>query len=288
MKTGTRIAFGFEPRQPFGRSATVVAVIGVAATLAVAARIYALQSAGRSAAAIAMAADMNMRDVKTFWSFPLLQASGLIGLLFAYVAALLGLWQANLKAAGRIPKRWLEPLHRHVALIVVGLVIAHMLTTSLDAMGDSWRTVLIPGTWAQKGWPQAVTGYNTGIAAAYVLLLVAPSFYLRGFFGARRWRVLHRLVLVFYLLSIWHAMILGLDLAYYAWLRPLIWLAQIPLLILLMRRLYRSIMTSPTRIGLRALLVRSACAGLFLASAAATAGVLFIVLTGRSGFIPTV
>lgn len=288
MKTGTQIAFRFEPRRSFGRSATVVAVIGLAATLAVAARIYELQSAGKSAAAIAMAADMNMRDVKTFWSFPLLQASGLVGLLFAYVAALLGLWQANLKAAGRMPKRWLEPLHRHVALMVVGLVLVHMLATSLDAMGDSWRTVLIPGTWAQKGWPKAVTGYNTGIAAAYVLLLVAPSFYLRRFLGTRRWRLLHRLVLVFYLLSIWHAMILGLDLAYYAWLRPLIWLAQIPLLILLMRRLYPSIVTNPSRIGLRALLVRIACAGLFFFSAATAAGVIFLVLTGRSGFIPTV
>jgi len=288
MKTGTQIAFGLEPRRSFGRSATVVAVIGLAATLAVAARIYALQSAGKSAAAIVMAADMNMRDMKTFWSFPLLQASGLIGLLFAYVAALLGLWQANVKAAGRMPKRWLEPLHRHVALMVVGLVLVHMLATSLDAMGDSWRTVLIPGTWAQKGWPKAVTGYNTGIAAAYVLLLVAPSFYFRRFLGTRRWRLLHRLVLVFYLLSIWHAMILGLDLAYYAWLRPLIWLAQIPLLLLLMKRLYRAIVTNPASLGPRALLVRIACAGLFFFSAVTAAGVIFLVLTGRSGFIPTV
>ena len=210
------MTFGFEARRWASGSATAVAAIGVFATLVLTARIYALQSVGKSAAAIAMAADMNMRDMAIFWSFPILQASGLTGLLFAYVAALLGLWQATLKGAGRAPGPWLDRLHRHVALLVVGLVLVHILATSLDAMGDSWRTVLIPGTWARQGWPQAVTGYNTGILAVYLLLLAAPSFYLRSWLGAHRWRLLHRLVLVFYLLTIWHAMILGLDLAYYA------------------------------------------------------------------------
>jgi len=269
------------------RSATAVAAMGIAITLGLAARIYALQSAGKSAAAIAMA-DMNMRDMATFWSFPLVQSSGLVGLLFAYVAALLGLWQANLKAVGKTPRPSLEPLHRHVALLVVGLVLVHMLATSLDAMGDSWRTVLIPGTWARQGWPEAVVGYNTGILAAYLLLLVAPSFYLRNSLGIIRWRLLHRFVLVFYLLSIWHAMILGLDLAYYVWLRPVIWLAQIPLLLLLTTRLYRATTTNPAKTGLSAVLVRIACVGLFMLSAATTATVLYLVFTGRSGFIATV
>ena len=288
MKSVAQVTAAFQVRRRVGRSATTVAVIGVFATLVLAARIYALQSIGRSAAAIAMAADMNMRDMTTFWSFPLLQSSGLLGLLFAYIAALLGLWQANLKAAGRIPGPWLEPLHRHVALLVVGLVLVHVLATSLDAMGDSWRTVLVLGTWAHQGWPQAVTGYNIGILATYLLLLVAPSFYLRSWLGTHRWRLLHRLVLVFYLLTIWHAMILGLDLAYYTWLRPLIWLAQIPLLLLLMKRLSRSIMSNPTEAPVSTPIARLACIGLFGLSAATAVTLLFLVLTGKSGFIPTV
>lgn len=204
------------------------------------------------------------------------------------MAALLGLWQANLKAAGRTPRLWLDRLHRHVALLVVGLVLVHILATSLDAMGDSWRTVLILGTWAHQGWPQAVTGYNIGILATYLLLLVAPSFYLRRRLGAHRWRLLHRLILVFYLLTIWHAMILGLDLAYYAWLRPLIWLAQIPLLVLLMKRLSRPIMTNPTPARVSTVIGRLACAGLFGLSAATAVTLLVLVVTGKSGFIPTV
>ena len=282
------ITFRAAPRGPASRSAAAVAVIGVALTLVLAARLYALQSVGKSAAAMAMASDMNMRDLRTFWSFPILQSSGMIGLLFAYVGALLGLWQANLRTGRTTLKLQIERLHRHVGLLVVGLVLVHILATVLDAMGDSWRTVLIPGTWAKQGWPQAVTGYNTGILAAYLLMLVAPSFYLRNLLGGNRWLLLHRLVLVVYLLSIWHAMVLGLDLAYYAWLRPLIWLAQIPLLTLLMKRLYGPIVTRPMKTGSLAVLVRIANVGLFLLSAATSAGLFFLVVTGRAGFIPTV
>ena len=277
-----------EARRRAGRSATLVALFGVIATLGLAARIYVLQAAGKSAAAIAMAADMNMRDMRRFWSFPLLQSSGLIALLCAYAAAVLGLWQANLKARGSTPKPWVEPLHRHLALLVIGLLLIHMLATGLDAMGDSWRTVLIPGTWARQGWPQAVTGYNTGIAAVYLLLLVAPTYYLRRSLGPSRWRLLHRLVLVFYGLSIWHAMILGLDLAHYAWLRPVIWLAQLPLLLMLMRRAYRSMMANPTRSGLSISIVRMSCLALLVLSGAMAAALLLLVCTGRSDFISTV
>jgi hypothetical protein len=284
----TQVALSVDARRSTGRSAVAVAIIGAALTLGLGARIYALQSVGRSAAAIAMSADMDMRDMGKYWSFPFLQSSGLVGLLFAHVAALLGLWQADRKAAGEIPKSWVIPLHRHVSLYVVGSVLVHMLATALDAMGDSWRTVLVPGTWAKQGWPEAVTGYNTGIAAAYLLILVAPSFYLRNRLGAYRWRLLHRLVLVFYVLSIWHAMILGLDVGYYAWLRPLIWLLQIPILMLLMKRLYRPMTNALANEGLVGALARIACAGLFALSAAASAALLFVVLTGRSGFIPTV
>jgi hypothetical protein len=52
--------------------------------------------------------------------------------------------------------RQIDQLHRHLALLVIGLVAVHVVATALDAMGDSWKTVLIPGQWAQLGWPQAV------------------------------------------------------------------------------------------------------------------------------------
>jgi DMSO/TMAO reductase YedYZ heme-binding membrane subunit len=104
-------------------------------------------------------------------------------------------------------------------------------------MGNTWQSVLLPGAVAATGWPAAVWGFNTGILAFYALLLLAPTFYARRRIGIRRWRFLHRFVLLFYGLSVWHALILGLDVSYYGWIRPTIWLAQVPLLALVIARI---------------------------------------------------
>ena len=262
-------------------------LVAAGLTWLIAAQILRLQAIGRSAAAIAMAADMDMRDTRKYWSFPILQASGLVALAFAYVAGLLGLAQGVGKSRGRAPAG-LERVHRHLSWVVIVLVAIHMVATSLDAMGDNWRTVLIPGTWAKQGWPAAVTGYNTGIGATYLLLLVGPSFYARRWIGPGQWRVLHRCVGIFYLLSLWHAMVLGLDVAYYAWLRPLIWLLQLPLLALLMVRLYQPAWRVPASGRSTGAAMRIACSVLFVACAIAALGLVLIVVSGNSGFIATV
>ena len=264
---------------PYLIGATMFMVIGLA--------IYGLQATGKSAAAIAMSKDMDMRDMAKFWAFPFLQSSGLVALLLSYIAVLLGLSRQMLKG-GVSASIAMNYLHRHVALCVVALLAIHMLTTALDAMGDSWRTVLIPGTWADKGWPEAVWGYNLGIGASYLLILIGPSYYMRRFFSRNNWIYLHRLIALVYLFSVWHAMILGLDLAYYKWLRPVIWLAQIPALALVMIRIYGTAFekapTTHQRFGLNRVLSMA----LFVLSAAGILSLLIIVATGNSDFITTV
>jgi methionine sulfoxide reductase heme-binding subunit len=241
-----------------------VAVCAVLMTAVVAAWILYLQSQGRSPAALNMP-DMGMADVAKFWAFPVLQASGLIGLLFAYVSMLLGLCQSRGSANSMAIS---HRLHRQIALAVIGLVLTHVGSTILDAMGNTWESVLIPDQVAATGWPAATWGFNLGIVAVYVLLLVAPTFYLRAVLGRRRWQLLHRFVLVFYVLSIWHALILGLEVSYYGWIRPMVWLGQIPVLVLLMLRIRRS---SCTAVGTVAVLA-----------------IVVIVVSGNAGFIQTV
>src|SRR5690348_3546714 len=193
--------------------------------------ILRLQAEGRSAAALDMP-DMGMSDVDKFWAFPVLQASGLVGLLFAYASVLLGLAQST-----KYAKRFrLHRLHQQFALVVVGLVLVHVAATALDAMGNTWITVLIPGQVAATGWPEAELGFDTGIFAVYALLLTAPTYYLRRRIGSRRWKILHRFVLVFYILALWHALLLGLDISHYKWIRSALLLAQIPLLVLFVWR----------------------------------------------------
>ena len=274
--------------QEAARSAAIITITGVAVTMVLYVRIARLQAHNRSPAAVAMSS-MHMNNMTKYWSFPVLQASGLAGLLFAYLTAILGLQQSG-RAVSWFPLsyRQIDRAHRQLSLLVIGLVAVHVLATALDAMGDSWKTVLIPGQWAAQGWPQAVWGYNAGIFAIYILVLVAPTFYLRHMIGIRRWRFLHRFVLVFYGLSLWHALILGLDIGHYPWLRPVIWLLQVPLLALFIRRLRSPLRSDHKLPPGRRLAVTAVRYGLQAASAAAIIAIAALVLSGHSGFIATV
>jgi hypothetical protein len=265
-------------------SGALVLGAGAVSTLALYLIIAHLQSEGRSAAAISMPT-MGMTDMGKFWSFPILQASGLTGLFFAFLSVALGLQQSG-RRVSRLPLtyRQIDRLHRQISLLVIGLVLIHIVATLFDAMGDSWRTVFVPGGWSSN-WPQAVWGYDTGIFGFYLMLLLAPTYYVRRGIGANRWRFAHRFVLVFYILAVWHTLILGADVGHYTWIRPVIWLAQLPLLALFARRL-----AQPARSGERApggwrAGVRH---GLVALSTLAAVAIVMVVVSGQSGFIANV
>jgi len=198
----------------------------VATTLAVYSWIVNLLAHGPSAAALNMP-EMGMIYIGKYWASPVLQASGLTGLLFAHLSVVLGLQQSG-RAGSWFPLtyRQINRIHRQVSLMVIGLVLIHVAATVFDAMGNTWQSVLIPGAVAATGWPGAVWGFNTGIFAFYALLLLAPTFYVRRGIGIRRRQFLHRFVLLFYGLSVRHALILGLDVSYYGWIRPTICLPK--------------------------------------------------------------
>lgn len=269
------------------KSAWSVTAIGVLAFLAIYAFIYHLQSQDKSAAALGMSS-MHMNHMSKFWSFPVLQASGLVGLVAAYLAVLLGLQQSR-RAVGwlKLDYRSIDTLHRHIALLTLGLVIVHAVATVFDAMGDSWRTVFWFNGWAnaQTGWPAAVWGYDIGIIAFYTFLLLGPTFYLRRKVGVQVWKYLHRFILVFYIGSIWHAMILGLDMSHYGWIRPTTWLLQIPLLWLLAKRFSELAKKNESKKSSLGYLVSQLLVGISYAGIIAA---VVIVLTGHSDFIANI
>ena len=234
-------------------------------------------------------AEHGYENIARYWSFPLLQASGLTGLFFAYFSVFLGLLQSG-RAPSWFPMsyRQIDRLHRQLALLVIGLVVVHVVATAFDAMGDSWETVLIPGQWALLGWPQEVWGYNLGIFAMYLLCLTVPTFYFRRIIRPGKWRFLHRFVLVFYVHSLWHALILGLDVGYCAWIRPTMWLAQLPLLALFIKRLIQPTQRRRNLSPARQVFFKTIRYGLVGFSLAAMVAILIIVLAGQSGFIATV
>jgi hypothetical protein len=105
-------------------------------------------------------------------------------------------------------------------------------------MGDSWKSVFLFDGWAnpKTGWPAAVWGYNLGVFGFYAILILGPTFYLRRKLGVQFWKFVHRFIILFYVASLWHTFILGVEFGYYKWLRPVVWLLQLPVLYYLANR----------------------------------------------------
>ena len=117
-----------ETRRRAVMSGICVALAGVVSTGVLYLLIRHLQGEGRSAAALAMSS-MHMQNLHKFWSFPLLQASGLTGLVFAYLSVALGLQQSSRGLPQlRLSYRQIDRLHRQISLLVISLV-----------MSTSWR-----------------------------------------------------------------------------------------------------------------------------------------------------
>jgi hypothetical protein len=104
-------------------SGTLLGAIGIVSTAALTIAIWQLQSQGRSPAALAMQSE-HMANMHKFWAFPLLQASGLTGLVFAYLSVLFGL-QQSARGLSWLPLsyRQIDRLHRQISLLVIGLVL---------------------------------------------------------------------------------------------------------------------------------------------------------------------
>ena len=142
--------------------------------------IYHLQSLGKSPAALGMPS-MHMYHMNIFWAFPILQASGLAAIIWSYFGVLLGL-MASGRSMSWFPLKKVQnaQFHRQISLLVIGLILVHAVATAFDAMGDNFISAFIP--W-QASWKEATFGYNLGIFALYLALLLGPTYYLRGRLG---------------------------------------------------------------------------------------------------------
>jgi hypothetical protein len=277
--TATAPALGARPaatvparRAASGLLPAIITVLGFMTVLPIYGWISDLQSRGDSAAALAMPS-MGMTHLDTFWAFPVLQASGLAALLWAYLGVALGLAESG-RTMRWLPlrRRELDRLHRSISLLVIGLIIVHVIATVFDAMGDTLVTVLVPQA---EGWGAARWAYDLGIFAFYLSLLLGPTYYLRRVVGTRAWRLAHRFVIVVYILSVWHTLIIGADVQHYGWMRPALWLAQVPLLALFCYRLMSPAARSRTAAA------TATRYGFALAGAAAMIAIVAIVATGH-------
>ena len=134
-------------------------------------------------------------------------ASGVVAIVLISLSVLLGLAMAGGAVKQPSLRRTSARLHEHLALMALAAIAVHGLALLGDQwLKPGWRGITVP---FELSYRPGFTGI--GIIAGYLAALLGPSFYLRRRIGVRRWRKLHRVIVVVWILSLAHALGAGTD-----------------------------------------------------------------------------
>ena len=161
------------------------------------------------------------------------RASGVVAFLLMTVSVVIGLLLATKIAARRrgLPKK-LVAIHEHTALNGLVAIAVHGITL----LGDAWLRPGIAGITVPFALDYKPAFTGLGIIAGYLTAAVSLSFYARRRIGTKRWRKLHRLTIVAWLLGAVHALGAGTD-ASAPWFRAILVAGGIPIVALSVYRL---------------------------------------------------
>jgi methionine sulfoxide reductase heme-binding subunit len=133
------------------------------------------------------------------------RAAGGAALLLASASVAVGLMMSSRRRNGN--KRDWRAIHEALSLTTLAMVALHGLSLFGDAYLDPGLAgIAVPFA---AGYRPLWTGI--GIIAGYGLAILGISYYLRDRIGAARWRRLHRLTAIFWLLAIGHTIGAGSD-----------------------------------------------------------------------------
>jgi sulfoxide reductase heme-binding subunit YedZ len=156
------------------------------------------------------------------------RAAGLVALLASTAAVALGLLMSTrLRRSADF-----KPLHEALSLATMAALAVH----ALALLGDSYLNPSLAGVTLPF-----VSGYErlwttTGIVAGWMMGALGLSYYVRGRIGPARWRSLHRLTAVAWVLGVLHTLGEGSD-AGAAWFLVAAGMLVVPTGALLARRL---------------------------------------------------
>jgi sulfoxide reductase heme-binding subunit YedZ len=135
------------------------------------------------------------------------RAAGGAALLLASAAVAVGLMMSSKRQGSN--KRDLRAIHEALSLTTLAMVVLH----GVSLLGDSY---LNPGV---AGISIPFVGFyrplwtGLGIIAGYGLAALGLTYYMRDRIGAARWRKVHRITALFWLLAIVHTIGAGSDAA---------------------------------------------------------------------------
>jgi sulfoxide reductase heme-binding subunit YedZ len=104
-------------------------------------------------------------------------------------------------------KRDLRAIHEALSLTTLAMVALH----GISLLGDSFLNPGLAGIAIPFAGSYRPLWTGIGIVAGYGLAVLGLTYYLRERIGAARWRRLHRLTAVFWLLAIGHTIGAGSD-----------------------------------------------------------------------------
>jgi sulfoxide reductase heme-binding subunit YedZ len=157
------------------------------------------------------------------------RAAGTAALVLSSLGVCAGLMMSGRFMRGRGAD--LRPLHEALSLATIAALLVHGLSLVGDKfLHPSLIDVVVPFAGSYKtGWT------SLGIIAAWMLILLGPSYYVRRAIGQQRWVKLHRFTAVAWIAGIVHAIGEGTD-AGSAWFVLLIAATTVPALVLLTLR----------------------------------------------------
>lgn len=131
----------------------------------------------------------------------------LIGLLT--LATVLGVLATSGRAGRGVPILVRQGIHRHVAVLSLTFLLAHIATAAIDDYVDiRWWQALVP--WYGATYEPLALGLGT--LASDLLVAVALTSALRTRLGRRSWHVVHLLSYVAWAVGIAHGLGIGTDL----------------------------------------------------------------------------
>jgi methionine sulfoxide reductase heme-binding subunit len=133
------------------------------------------------------------------------RAAGGAALLLASASVTCGLMMSSRGRASN--KRDLRAIHEALSLTALAMVALH----GVALLGDSFLRPGLAGIAIPFVGSYRPLWTGIGIIAGYGLAALGLSYYLRDRIGAARWRRLHRLTAVFWLLAVGHTLGAGSD-----------------------------------------------------------------------------
>jgi sulfoxide reductase heme-binding subunit YedZ len=170
---------------------------------------------------------MSGRDPIEFGWWLASRASGIVALILIGLSVAIGLAMAAKAVKTPGLPRLLLAIHEHAALAALVAIAVHGITL----LGDSWLNPGPLGIAVPFVIDHEPIYTGLGIVGGYIAAILGLTFYLRRRIGTRRWRNLHRLTPVVYVLGVIHTLGSGTD-AGQPWLLAILLATGTPILYL--------------------------------------------------------